>query len=211
MQEALSHYRIEWLAVRKSNPKATRKQLIAIASFLYLWLRKNDSEWVEKHLPNVVKPNRRIKRIDWKTEDRKLAAALKAAAQKIKSLPGRPTRASITAVIKEIGYKAWIERRLADLPLTAKVIQLHIESLGAYSIRKVTWAEQSFYHEGLYPTRLQLMTRAVVRNKTGRTQAVQSAIDASMERLSRQSSKSHKHTGTGNGKTVRKDSSVISG
>jgi hypothetical protein len=184
MLEAQRQYRTEWLAIRKSNPKAGRKQLIAIASFLYLWLRKNDGEWIEKHLPEIIKPNRRIKRIDWKNEDRKLAAAVKAAAQKIKSVPDRPMRASITAITKETGHRAWIERRLADLPLTAKMVQLHIESLEAYSIRKVIWAEQSFQQEGLYPTRLQLMTRAVVRNKTGRTPAVQSAIDASIKRLS---------------------------
>jgi hypothetical protein len=184
MLEAQRQYRTEWLAIRKSNPKAGRKQLIAIASFLYLWLRKNDGEWIEKHLPEIIKPNRRIKRIDWKKEDRKLAAAVKAAAQKIKSVPGRPMRASITAITKETGHRAWVERRLADLPLTAKMVQLHIESLEAYSIRKVIWAEQSFQQEGLFPTRLQLMTRAVVRNKTGRTPAVQSAIDASIKRLS---------------------------
>jgi hypothetical protein len=151
-----------------------------------LWLRKNDSEWIEKHLPPIIKPERRIKRIDWKNEDRKLAAALKVTSQKIKSLSGHPVRASITAITKEIGHRAWIERRLADLPLTARMIRLHVESLEAYSIRKVIWAEQSFHREGLSPTRLQLMTRAVVRNKTGRTPTVESAIDASMERLGRQ-------------------------
>jgi len=187
MQEARSHYRVEWLAIRKSNPKATRKQLIAIASFLYLWLRKNDSEWIEKHLPSVIKPDRRTKRIDWKTEDRKLAVALKAATQKIKGLPGRPVRASITAVLKETGHRAWVERRLAELPLTAKVIQLHIESLEAYSLRKVIWAEQSFHRARLSPTRNQFMKRAAVTNKTGRTPAVQSAIDDSMKRLSTRS------------------------
>lgn len=198
IQEARTHYRSEWLAVRKANPKARRKQLIAIASFLYLWLRKNDSEWIEKQLPHIIKPNRRIKYIDWKNEDRKLAVALKAAAQKIKNRPGHPLRASITAITKEIGHRAWIERRLADLPLTAKAIQLHIESLEAYSIRKVIFAEQLFHREGLSPTRHQLMTRAVVRNKTGRTPAVQSAIDTSLERLGKQISASRKRIINGN-------------
>jgi hypothetical protein len=183
MQEARSQYRADWLAVRKAHPKATRKRLIGIASFLYLWLRKNDSEWIEKHLPPITKPNRRIKRIDWKNEDRKLAAALKAAAQRIKSLPGRPVRASITAIAREIGHRAWIERRLDDLPLTAKSIQSHVESLEAYSIRKVIWAEQSFCHSGLLPTRRQLMIRAAIRNKTGSTHTVQTAINAAIERL----------------------------
>lgn len=191
MQEALSHYRIEWLAIRKAYPKASRKQLITIASFLYLWLKKNDSEWIEKHLPHVIKPNRRIKRIDWKNEDRKLAAALKITAQKIKSLPGCPVRASITAIVRETGHRAWIERRLADLPLTAKMIRLHAESLEDYLIRKVIWAEQNFHREGLSPTWFQFITRAVIRNKTGKTPAVQSAINASLERLGKQTSTSH--------------------
>lgn len=183
MQDAQRQYRIEWLAVRSANPKSSRKQLIAIAGFLYQWLRKNDSEWIEKHLPPVLKINRQVKHKDWKHEDRKLAAAVKESARRIKTLPGRPVRASITAITREIGHRAWIERRLTDLPLTAKSIHSHAESLESYSIRKVMWAEAEFRQRGVYPTRMQLMTHATIRNKTGKTPTVQSAVDAAMERL----------------------------
>lgn len=183
IHDARHQYRTEWLAVRRANPKASRKQLIVIASFLYQWLRKNDSEWIEKHLPSVRKINRKVKRKDWKHEDRRLAAAFKASAKGIKYLPGRPVRASIAAITREISHRAWIERRLADLPLTAKAIRTHAESLEAYSIRKVKWAEAEFRQHGICPTRLQLMARATIRNKTGKTPAVQRAIDAAIARL----------------------------
>jgi hypothetical protein len=185
IQEARAHYRSEWLAVRKANPKAGRKKLIDIASFLYLWLRKNDSDWIEVHLPPVIKPKRQIKLINWKQEDRKLAVAVKNAAKEIRNLAGRPVRVSITAVTRETGHRAWIERRLNDLPLTARAIKDHIETLTAYSIRKVRWAENQFYQEKICPSRHRLMARATVRNKTGETEPVQSAINEALKRLRR--------------------------
>jgi hypothetical protein len=182
-QEALEQYRREWQNVRKANPNASRKQLMKIANFLYLWLRKNDSGWIENNLPPVVKSARRVRRIDWNSEDRKLAAAIVAAAKRIKNLSGRPVRASITAITRETGHRSWVERRLAYLPLTARVVQTHVESLETYSIRKVKWAENCFREEGVMPTRNQLVTRAVVRNKTGNTPQVQNATSASISRL----------------------------
>lgn len=50
-QNVLKSYRQEWLAVLKANPRARRQQLLNVANFLYLWLRKNDGEWIEAHLP----------------------------------------------------------------------------------------------------------------------------------------------------------------
>jgi Tn7-like transposition protein D/TniQ protein len=183
MQEARDQYRKEWLRVLKENPKARRKQLIAIASFLYMWLRKNDLEWIEKHLPPIIRRKPGIKLIDWKNEDRKLSVAVKAVANRIKNLPGHPVRASITVVTKETGHRAWVERRLKDLPLTARAIKKHVESLEAYTIRKVRWAETQFRQERKSPTRNQLMRRAVVVNKTGNTHQVQKEIAAALARI----------------------------
>lgn len=182
-QDALTHYRREWQAIRKAHPKASRNQLIKTANFLYLWLRKNDYDWLESHLPPIVKATRRIKRIDWKSEDEKLATAIRASAKRIKSLSGRPVRASLNAILKETGHRSWVERHLGHLPLTSRAIRLHAESLEAYLIRKIIWAEDCFQQEGLLPSQHQLVRRASVRNKTGRSPDVLNALNMSMGRL----------------------------
>jgi hypothetical protein len=106
MQDAKETYRREWLSVLKANPKAGRNALINKESFLYLWLRKNDPEWIETHLPAARKFVRQGELVNWSNVDAKLSAKVKAAVKRIKELPGRPVRASKAAVIREVGSKA---------------------------------------------------------------------------------------------------------
>lgn len=51
--DMLAQYRQDWLKVVKGNSNLTRQELVNTANFLYLWLRRNDSEWFEQHLPEV--------------------------------------------------------------------------------------------------------------------------------------------------------------
>jgi hypothetical protein len=47
-------HRQNWLGILKKHPTATRKQLKDTAVTPYLWLRRNDSDWLDKNLPNEV-------------------------------------------------------------------------------------------------------------------------------------------------------------
>jgi hypothetical protein len=181
--EALKHYRQQWQALRQANINASRNQLMETANFLYLWLRKNDPEWIEDHLPPVVKTERRVKLIDWKSEDQKLAKAIKAMAKRIKNIPGRPVRVTKASITREIGHRPWIQRRLDDLPLTAGALRTCVESYEAFLVRKVAWVENYYRREGICPTRSRFIGHAALNNKAGRILEVQSAVNAAMQRL----------------------------
>lgn len=184
--EALKQYRQNWLAVIHANPEASRKELIVISSFLYLWLRKNDSTWIESHLPPPCHKRRGFQFVDWQKVDGELSEAVITATTRIKNLKGKPVRASLAEIIREIGYRSYLERRFNKLPLTVKVLNTHLESFEAFAIRKIQWAERCYQQEGFCPTRPQIMRRAVIQNNSGRMPVVQSAVDAAMERLKKQ-------------------------
>jgi len=116
-QEALKARRQEWLSVVEANPNVGRMKLEEKAQYLYYWLKKYDFQWFESHLPSPKKRPFRGERLDWASTDRKLSADVKAAATRIKKQAGRPVRASITAIIKAVGHKTWLEKRLGKLPL----------------------------------------------------------------------------------------------
>lgn len=157
--------------------------MISTAYYLYFWLRRNDLTWLEAHVPSPRNTYRRVSLIDWQSVDNNLSALVKTSVQRIKSVHGRPVRASITSIIKEVGNRSWLEKRLDKLPLTAKVIKDYVESLEAFAIRKVLWTTERYIQDVICPTRAQFMVRARVRNKTGKTPPVQNAIDTAMERL----------------------------
>ena len=183
MLDALVDRRRKWLSVIEANPNASRKQLMRISNYLYFWLKRNDLDWFEKHLPPTRNTKRRPSLIDWESVDIRLSTLVRESATRIKSLSGRPTRASITAIIKEVGRRAWLERRRDKLPLTTKVIDEYVETLEAFEIRKILWVEECYMQEGVFPTRSQFIRRAGVRIKVDRLSAVQNAIDLAMKRL----------------------------
>jgi len=182
-KDALEYYRNEWLSVLEANPSASRKQLIEVASFLYLWLRKYDSAWIESHLPLVKKGKRKAELKDWGRIDIELAAAVDAAALHIRELPSRPVRLTSTAIRREVGNRMWLEFRLHKLPLTAIALKSYLETDEQFLIRRVAWAEGYYSQKGICPTRSYFEARAGTKHKSGKMPAVQSAIDIALERL----------------------------
>ena len=184
-QSSLEYRRSKWLNVRESNPDAGRWELRNMAHSLYLWLQRSDADWFNSHLPPVRTPAPRAKRIDWKSIDVKLAAAVEATAKRIRGMPGRPARISIAATMREVGHKSWLECYLHKLPITSQVLKNYLESPEDFLIRRVKWAEGWFSQKGTCPTRHYFEVQAGTRNMAGRAPAVQGAINAAMERLSK--------------------------
>lgn len=182
-KEALEYYRNGWRSVLESNPNASRRQLMTTASFLYLWLRKNDSEWLETHLPPVLKGDRKNELKDWKSIDRELAPAIEAAAKRIREMQGRPVRISLAAISREVGHKPWLEHSLHKLPFTSKALRDCLESVEEFLIRRVSWAEEYYFQKGMCPARSYFEAYAGTRNKSGKMPAVQSAIGVAIVRL----------------------------
>lgn len=181
--EALEYYRKEWRSVREANPNAGRRQLMTLESFLYLWLKKNDSEWLEGHLPPIIKSDRKIELKDWKSIDLELTAAIEATAKRIRETPGRPTRISLAAIVREVGHKDWLELKLHKLPLTSKALDACLESVEGFLTRRVKWAEEYYFQKGICPARSYFEVSAGTKNQSKKMQSVQLAVDAAMERL----------------------------
>jgi hypothetical protein len=186
VSEALQLYRSKWLAVLEANPNASRQQLMDAAIFLYLWLRKNDSEWIETHLPPANKFIRRGSLHNWGDIDVSFSKTVESAIERIRDTLGPPVRVSITALIREVGHQSWLERHLEKLPLTAKVLSSKLESLETFAIRRVEWAKNHFSQESICPTRHKFIVKANLRNGMGKTLQVQRAITAAIEKLRKQ-------------------------
>ncbi len=137
-------------------------------------------------MPPVNKPLPPPARVDWEAWDGTLAAAVEAAAKEIKRAAGRPVRVSLTAIAKLAGHRAWLEKELDRLPLTARALSEHLESSEAYLVRKVEWAEEDCRLKGILPTRHRLEVHAGIRDRAGKTQKVAEAVDAALSRLTDQ-------------------------
>ncbi len=186
LPDAIQTRRGEWLATIEANPEVGRNELIALANYTYFLLRRYDREWLEEHMPPSRKPPPPPRKMDWESEDPKLAAAVEDAAMRIKQFFGRPTRASKENIIREVGHRSWIEQHLNKLPRTAKALAQYSETQENFIIRRVEWISKCYLEEGICATRPQIIRRAGTRTKAGMSARVQAAIDAAVTMLSKE-------------------------
>lgn len=164
--EIREQYRNRWLKVKSDHPYLTRKQLLDQENFLYLWLKRNDAEWFENHLPQQASKQMKQERLDWKQIDLTLSKKVEGICKNISDSDEFPIRICISEIIKRIGHKVWLDKRHEKLPLISQVIDENIETLEAFMLRKIKWTTKYFIQEGIIPSNNQFQIKAVVRNQT---------------------------------------------
>jgi hypothetical protein len=157
--------------------------LITLAPHLIDWLRRWDKAWLDTRLPPVRKKLYRKAVINWREQDLILSEAIKNAASRIYSAH-IPRRVSITAIIRLAGHRAWIEKRLDKLPLTAKALATHLESFEDYTVRRIEWAAHSFRKEEGTPSRAMLLYRAGIRGRlVSRSERIKVELNSALAKL----------------------------
>lgn len=176
-------YREEWLKVLQKFAHLSRTELVKKAHHESLWLMRNDSEWINAHLPPARKYSRRNDILDWKKVDKEMSAKVRTICQEIyQSIP--PRRVSITEIIRGVKNKKWIENREAKLPETAQIINEKLESLEDFMLRKLQLTEKNFIRIKLLPTRNQLIRKAVINNQTTKnSDLIQNQITESLIKI----------------------------
>lgn len=183
LSELREIYRSKFLEVLKVNPTFGRTRLSQLANFEYQWLMRNDSEWIEKNLPDTLKVPRKKELNDWKEIDKNLSTKVKKACKEI-YLATPPMRICITEIIRKVGCRNWLEKRHLKLPKTKKVIDQKLESLEDFMIRKLKLTESLYIKEGVVPNQNQLMRRAVIVNSTTlNSSKVQKEVLISLDRI----------------------------
>lgn len=183
-------YRSKWLSAMKQERKIALKDLRGKLPREYLWLLQNDSEWLEAHKPHTWRRNQSTSSVDWKRRDAEYAAVVRAEASRLREAPGRLVQVTKTAIGRAIGAITLLQQKLHKMPLTAQVLASVIETREQYAVRRVWWAADLYYQEGVFPREWQLMIRANVYS-LGDNSAVECAVDEAMKMLESELSRSH--------------------
>lgn len=155
----------------KDNPQSSRTNLQRIKPGLVDWLRRWDREWLEAALPKAKAKFIPRASVGWEERDEIFSRQVEEASLRIYSVANPPERVSLTAVIKVVGHRAWIEKKLNEMPRTSLVLAENIESFSNYTIRRIRWAAESFRKEGVQPSRAMLAIRGGARGRLTSTSA----------------------------------------
>ncbi|WP_190410519.1 MULTISPECIES: TnsD family Tn7-like transposition protein [Cyanophyceae] len=181
-QNELEMNRAAWLSLREDNPEAGGKLLRSLLPRVYIWLYRNDKEWLKAYMP-PRKPTVSPSRVDWESRDTQWAIAAKLSAEHLKNAPGRPVQITVAAIARDIGQLANIQKHLDQLPLTAQVLAEVVETREQFAVRRVEYAAEHFRQENVCPQRWQLVRRAGLRPDMEATQQVKEAIATALASL----------------------------
>lgn len=172
--------RVEWKKAMKSNPDAGRSHLGRICGLkVYHHLLKHDREWFEANSPRRLPTYVPSIRSNWKQRDPELAIRAQQTAANMISAPGRPVRASATAIARSLGVLAVIHPRPHLLPLTIEAISKSAEGSEDYAIRRIRWCAQCYKDQNVKPTLNKLQLHGTVSSKRLKSSArIREAITA---------------------------------
>lgn len=133
-------YRSQWLETKANNLGMTMTDLRAISEKIYMWLYKNDKDWLKSNAPKYNSTQNKSYRVDWNDRDEQLFIHVRKIINEIMQNDTKPTRVTISRVGKETGCLAILEKHLEKLPITKTYLLDNIESIEDFQKRRVIWA-----------------------------------------------------------------------
>ncbi len=179
----LAAYRNAWLNAAAEEPNAGVMRIRSRIPGVYTWLYRHDAEWLEEHMPARKETREHPGRVDWAMRDAQLAEAVETSVFRLKSLPGRPVRVTISAIGREMGQLALIQQHLDKLPLTASALEAAIETREAFALRRIQWTVEYCVKGPVCPARWQLIRLAGV-GRLSTEPGVKEAIAIALRMLS---------------------------
>jgi Tn7-like transposition protein D/TniQ len=190
-QRDRSWYRTQWLSIlEEAKDEPLRVVLRGRAKGIYSWLVRRDRDWLAAHRPipqmwrkistNPARVDQRY--TDYTRLDLLMGEAIRAAANKLINLPGRPIRVSrnkITVEVPEV-------RRLRDrekMPLATQALQEVVETYESFAQRRIHWALERYVEEHGCPASWKFLRRAGIKAHILQIQNVQKAFDSAMNIL----------------------------
>ncbi|MDZ8257985.1 TnsD family transposase [Nostoc sp. ChiQUE01b] len=134
-------YREAWKALLQQYPEASKTTLRALAKATYIWLYRNDKEWLNKNSPSLKMPLPCISKVDWIERDKQVLEKVKNAVRSLLSAE-KPARITIGKIGKAIGLLALLEKHLSEMPVTKVYLESVTETVEDFQIRRIKWAIQ---------------------------------------------------------------------
>ncbi|MGB8165989.1 MAG: TnsD family Tn7-like transposition protein [Chthoniobacteraceae bacterium] len=183
-QDVKESKRTAWELLRLAHPHQTVTELRRLRPSLYAALYRSDKAWLLDSRPS--RPRFRTKgqlRADWQGRDAELAARVPSAANEIQIIPGKPIRITVARVARSLASVAYLEKHLRKLPRTRAILDAIIDTHESFALRRLLWAERSFFRESHLPKSWELVRRTGLRPQVFSLGILRDALTEALLRL----------------------------
>ena len=131
--------REDWSNLQQQYPDATKTELRKLSPATYIWLDRDDRDWLRGNSPALQQPVATNERVDWAKRDLEVLDRVKLAVDAMLKVE-KPQRLTISGIGKAIGLLALLEQHLDLMPMTGDYLATVMESIEDFQIRRIRWA-----------------------------------------------------------------------
>lgn len=139
-KEDIYDYRSNMLDILKQNPCKSRIEIKNINQYLYVYLQKNDRQWLEDHLPTKKTGKRTHSNVDWLKRDEEILLKVQRLVNELINTEEIPKRININRIGKTLDIYDILRKHIDKLPEVSTYLNDVIEDREEYIIRKIRWA-----------------------------------------------------------------------
>ncbi len=171
--------RRRWRTLVQSYPEWELRALRAKDPETYRYLRRTDSEWLQKELPRAP-PTPRT-RVPWGHYDLQTSYRIHTIVEALRAWPGAPVRVTVKEVARHLPPWSKLVQRYPRYSFTRKILGPMLESAGAFARRRIVWAAKWLEREGRVPTQDEIAERAGIASR--QRPALRTALDDAVQAL----------------------------
>jgi len=146
-QQLQDKHRYTWKKMQEKHPCLSKSSLRKIAPAAYIWLYRNDRDWLYNNSPDLKKSYKN-ERVNWDERDLQVLDKVKKAVGEILNYEGKPVRITVSRVGRKLGLLALLEKHIKKMPMTCNFLIKTIESVEDFQVRRVKWATKKLRKDG---------------------------------------------------------------
>lgn len=140
--------RREWSFLLQENPTLSITHLRRSHNTLYIWLYRNDKNWLFENSSYKISNKIKISKVDWNFRDEIFSEKIKSESKILLSTVP-PERVTVSKIGKRLGIKVFLEKHLEKLPLCKSILEQVKEEVSSFQIRRINYAIQLIKEQGL--------------------------------------------------------------
>ncbi|MYL34961.1 hypothetical protein GLW05_15360 [Pontibacillus yanchengensis] len=160
-------YKAKWSNLIVRNPDLSRTKLREQLPSVYMWLYRNDREWLLTNMPPKQKGcNKDINKVSWETRDYELAKKIELEAESLKKINNDGiVRVTVRSIGRELGVISMLENEIEKLPECKLMLAKVTETLKDFQLRRIKFRAKNLRDMGIEITPSKLIRNSALSTK----------------------------------------------
>ncbi|MFT8347327.1 TnsD family transposase [Clostridium saccharoperbutylacetonicum] len=158
-------YRSRWIELLNNNPNKSKTEIRNLDKSLFIWLYRNDREWLNNNSPTVQKRININRRVNWNKRDSEILKEVQKAVSSILKSTGKPERITVSSIGKKIDRLSLLEKHLDKMLQTKEFLHEYLESIEDFRVRRVRWAIKELERDGEELIEWRILRKAGIREE----------------------------------------------